>query len=265
MRFIRSLLLAFMLTAASSPFAIAQDDPEVEQLVTEVIATYPHDTAAYTQGLLLHEGIFLESTGKYGQSSLRKVDPQTGEVLQQQRISDQFFAEGLALVEDRLIQLSWREGYAFLWDLETLEPLGIYFYRGEGWGLCYDGVSLYMSDGSQFIYQRDPVSFRVLGEVQVMLNGEPIGKINELECVDDVIYANVYQTDTILRIDKATGQVTGVIDATNLLTPEEREAIIGADAGAVLNGIAYDPENDVFYLTGKFWDKVFEVRFVPAE
>ncbi|HLA45671.1 MAG TPA: glutaminyl-peptide cyclotransferase, partial [Aggregatilineales bacterium] len=161
--------------------------------------------------------------------------------------------------------ITWKNEVAIVYDLETFEPLEVFPYQGEGWGLCYDDEFLYMTDGSEFIYIRDPETFEVVDFRRVTLEGEPASSLNELECVDDEIYANVYQTDEILRIDKATGEVTAAINAFDLLTQEERDTIMGNDSGAVLNGIAYDAENDVFLITGKLWDKLFEVRFVPAE
>jgi glutaminyl-peptide cyclotransferase len=262
------LLLMALLLLASAGLALAQDPAApVEQLQVEVISVRPHSTTAYTQGLLLHDGVFYESDGQYGASSLRRVDPQTGEVLQQVDINQQFFAEGLALVgDDTLIQITWREGFAFIYDRETFQQLGLFFYEGEGWGLCYDGQYLWMSNGSEILYKRDPQFFRVLEEVVVTLEDQALPNLNELECVGDYIYANVYQTEMIYRIDKTTGVVTAAVDASGLLTEAER-ANLGADpdSAAVLNGIAYDPANEVFYITGKLWPSLFEVRFVPTE
>lgn len=234
----------------------------VQELVPEVISERPHDTQAFTQGLLLHEGSFYESTGLYGQSSLREVDPQTGEVLRRIDLSEEFFAEGLALIGDRLLQLTWRENVAFEFNVDTFEFVTGYQYNGEGWGLCYDGEWLYMSNGSDMLTRRDPISFEPREEIPVTLRGEPVFMLNELECVGDAVYANVWQTDFIVQIDKATGNVVAQIDATGLLSPEEEANL---DNGAVLNGIAYDEVNEVFLITGKLWPKVFEVRFVPAE
>lgn len=248
------------------PVAYAQDPTAVESLKVEVIATYPHDITSYTQGLLLYDGTFYESDGQYGASSLRQVDPTTGEVLQQVDLNQQFFAEGLALVnDDTLIQITWRESFAFIFDRTTFAQLGIFFYEGEGWGLCYDGEFLWMSDGSSNLYKRDPQFFRVVETIPVTIEGVPLEKLNELECVGGDIYANVYQTEAIYRIEKSTGTVTAQIDASGLLTEEERANLIAdADTAAVLNGIAYDPDKDVFYITGKSWPSLFEVRFVPA-
>jgi glutaminyl-peptide cyclotransferase len=275
--------------------AAAQETAAVEQLVPEVLDERPHDPRAFTQGLLWHDGLLYESTGQYGRSSLRQVDPGTGEVLLYLPIPEQFFAEGLALVDDYLFQLTWREQIAFRFNLSAFIEgaaleLETFAYEGEGWGLCYDGEYLWMSNGSDTLAQRDPETFEVIEEFRVTLDGVPLSQItsegelivtpvpaapgstpepvrysgqridllNELECVDDSIYANVWQTDYIFRIDRISGAVTGWIDAAGLLTEEER---VGAD---VLNGIVYLPESDTFLITGKYWPKMFEVRFIPV-
>ena len=248
----------------------AQDTPafDVDVLEIEVLNEYPHDPDAFTQGFVYSDGMIYESTGRYGESTLRSVEIETGAVIRNFDVPEEIFAEGLALVDDRLYQISWREQVAIVYELETgleantFEPLGVFQYQGEGWGLCYDGEALYMSDGSPTIAIRDPETFQAIGSYRVTLYGVFVDEINELECVGDELWMNVWNTDTILRADKATGIVTGVIDASSLLTPEERA---GLSSSAVLNGIAYNPDDDVFYITGKLWEKVFEVRFVSSE
>lgn len=231
-------------------------------LVPEVLSVIERDGSSYTQGLLLHEGSLYESAGRTGESRLMEVDPATGEVLREVWLNEQVFAEGLALVEDRLIQLTWTSQIAYFWDLESFQPLGIYLYEGQGWGLCYDGEFLWMSNGSEYLQKRHPNSFRLLEEIPVLLEGQPINNLNELECVGESIYANVYKTDYILEIDPSSGVVNALVDASGLLTEEEWAAL---DRSAeVLNGIAYDAENDLFYITGKYWTKLFTVRFVEA-
>jgi glutamine cyclotransferase len=167
----------------------------------------------------------------------------------------------LALVDDRLIQITWQEGIALVYDRATFRPRGVYFYDGEGWGLCYDGESLYMSDGSDVLTRRAADDFSVIDSIHVTFQGEPVVRLNELECVGDSVYANVWQTNYIVRIDKATGVITAVIDASNLLEPE----LMPDDPQGVLNGIAYDEENDVFLITGKLWSQLYEVTFVEFE
>ncbi|HEV7506617.1 MAG TPA: glutaminyl-peptide cyclotransferase [Thermoanaerobaculia bacterium] len=232
-----------------------------ELLKVKVLATRHHDPAAFTQGLLVHEGSLYESTGLYGSSSLREVDPVSGAVKRKVDVPSEFFAEGLALVDDRLIQLTWKEQKALVYKLDGFASAGDLRYEGEGWGLCWDGKRLVMTDGSDKLTFRDPTTFAFLGEVTVTRAdrmGERVLELNELECVDGVVYANVWQTDEILRIDPLSGRVTAVIDASGLLTPEERQK---AD---VLNGIAWDPQRKIFLITGKLWPKLFEVTFVSA-
>ena len=227
------------------------------EAVPQVLETYPHDKGAFTQGLLLSGGHFYESTGLYGQSTLREVIPQTGEVLREVNVPPQYFAEGLTLVGNRLIQITWKSGKAFVYNLDTFEQTGTLLYSGEGWGICYDGKALQMSDGSATLTRRDPETFAVLGKTEVKLKGQPVTMLNELECVGGFVYANVWQTDTILKI-AANGQVVEEINASNLLTGAER-AQLGPDA--VLNGIAYDAASKTFFVTGKLWPKLLEVRF----
>jgi glutamine cyclotransferase len=238
------------------------DDLSVELLVPEVLSVRPHNTDEWTQGLVWDDGRLFQSTGEFGQSRVQELDPQTGEVLRVYDLPDELYGEGLALVDDQLVQITWQQQVAIYYDLETFEPQQVAQYIGEGWGLCYDGEHLYMSDGSQILYQRDPQTFQVTDAHEVTLLGVPIVKLNELECVEDDVYANVWETDRIVRIDKATGEVNALIDASNLLSPEERAQMSN---GAVLNGIAYNPDDDTFLLTGKLWPSMFEVRFVPGE
>ncbi len=227
-----------------------------EQLRVQVLAVLPHDPSAFTQGLLFHEGRLYESTGRYGSSSLREVERATGQVVRAVDLASNYFGEGLTLVGDRLIQPTWLEHVAFVYDRATFSPLGQFTYPTEGWGICYDGTQLVMSDGSNTLTLRDPGTFAVTRQIGVTLNGLPQAQLNELECVGDHVFANVWLTDTILRIDPRTGIVTAVIDASGLLSPGERA---GTD---VLNGIAYDGSRRTFLITGKLWPKLFEVQFV---
>lgn len=271
--FITLLILALLAGSAAAQTCPCPAVPaEPEPLSIEVLNAYPHDPDSFTQGLLLHEGTFYESAGQYGQSDLRQVEVETGEILRKVELNERFFAEGLTLVTGRtlgatalpdvLIQLTWRERTAIVWSLESFEPVGSYLYETEGWGICFDGERLLMSDGTSNLYVRDPGTFQLMAMIPVLMNGAPVRDLNELECVGGDVYANIWQTDTIVRIDTATGVVTGIIDASSLLTADERAALAG---GAVLNGIAYAPETDTFYITGKLWPRLFEVRFVADE
>jgi glutamine cyclotransferase len=240
--------------AAPAPVAAAPVKP-AEHLKVKVLAFVPHDRRSYTQGLVWSDGMLYESAGQYGQSSLRQVDPKTGKVLRSVPVPRQYFAEGLALVGGQLIQLTWREGIAFVYDVATFGTRNQLPYSGEGWGLCWDGKRLVMSDGSDRLTFRDPATFAATGGVNVALDGQPVERLNELECVDGAVYSNVWQTDQILRIDPQTGRVTAVIDASGLLNWKE------AIQAEVLNGIAYKPETKTFLITGKDWPKMFEVVF----
>ena len=232
-----------------------------QRLGLEVVSAWPHDRSAFTQGLVLSGGLLYESTGLVGESSLREVDPITGQVLRRLDVPPPIFAEGLALVDGRLIQITWQTGVAFVYDLASFEKIGEFHYGGEGWGICYDGQRLVMSDGSSQLFFRDPQTFEPLGQVSVLRDGQPVARLNELECVGDQVYANVWQTDEIVDIERDSGRVVATIDASGLLSTEEIRTRSPDD---VLNGIAYDAESNSFLITGKRWPRLYQVRFVPA-
>ena len=242
--------------SAESATGTPELQPVVRSLRVDVLRELAHERDAYIQGLVWWNGQLFESTGREGESTLRRLDPQTGRVEQRIDVPDQYFGEGLALVDRRLMMLTWRAERALTYDRDSFEPVETFRYRGEGWGLCYDGTRLVMSDGSDRLTFRDPDTFESIGEQRVRLRGQPLHNLNELECVDGAVYANVWEEDFLVRIDPKTGRVTDYIDATGLLRGEDR---IGAE---VLNGIAYDPTAETFYITGKWWPKMFEVRFV---
>lgn len=222
----------------------------------EVVATFPHDPAAFTQGLIYLRGILIESTGLNGRSSLRKVDLESGRVRQQIDLSGEYFAEGMTELGGRLYQLTWQNHVGFVYDLQTFEKQGEFNYTGEGWGLTTDGTSLILSDGSNEIRFLDPATFKVTRTIRVLdHSGQPLARLNELEFVRGEIYANIWQTPYVARIDPATGRLTGVIDFTGLLPPEDRTPTTD-----VLNGLAYDAVHDRLFVTGKNWPKLFEVR-----
>jgi glutamine cyclotransferase len=224
----------------------------------EVAAVFPHDANAFTQGLVFHQGVLLESTGLYGQSTLRKVDLRTGRVLQQVDVPTAYFAEGLAVLDDRAFQLTWQSEKGFVYDLESFRLEREFAYEGEGWGLTTDGHWLILSDGTDQLRFLDPVTFKVRRTIRVRSGDRPVDRLNELEYVKGEILANVWGTDYVVRIHPASGAVTGVIEFTGLLPAGDR----GANTD-VLNGIAYDAAADRLFVTGKRWPKLFEVRLKP--
>jgi glutamine cyclotransferase len=219
-----------------------------------VVSQFPHRADAYTQGLLYEDGRLFESTGLIGRSSLREVELETGSVLRQVDVPREYFAEGLAVVGDRLFQLTWTSQRGFVYDASSLEVVGEFSYPGEGWGLTYDGRQLIMSDGSGQLRFVDPVGFTTLRTVEVKAGDEVVDRLNELEHVDGEIWANVWQTDRIARIDPASGRVVAWIDLAGLLPADEREPLT-----SVLNGIAYDAAAKRVFVTGKFWPSLFEI------
>lgn len=227
----------------------------VESLRVQVHGAIPHDVEAFTQGLLWWNGKLYESTGRRGASELRRLDPASGAIEQRVAIPVFFFGEGLARVGNRLHMLTWQAERSFVFDLASFRRLATNSYRGEGWGLCHDGARFVMSSGANTLTFRDTATFAPIGELAVTLAGAALAGLNELECVGDAIYANVFQRDFIVRIDAATGRVTQRIDASGLLEPT---AAAQAD---VLNGIAYNPHSGRFYVTGKLWPWIFEVTF----
>jgi len=225
----------------------------------EVLRAYPHDPQAFTQGLIYHDGFLYESTGLYGASSLRKVSLETGDVLLRVDLPPTYFGEGLTLWEDTLLQLTWLEGTGFIYDLENFSELGRFSYTTEGWGLTHDGTHLIMSDGSATLYFLDPRNFQVINSVKVTYQGEAIESLNELEYINGEVFANIWLTDDIVRIDPATGAVTGWIDLQGILPDELRTPTTD-----VLNGIAYDPEGERLFVTGKHWPLLYEIRLIPV-
>jgi glutaminyl-peptide cyclotransferase len=220
-----------------------------------VVATFPHDPEAFTQGLVFHDGALVESTGLERHSTLRRVELQTGRVLQKVDVPPYFFAEGLTLFGGKLYQLTWKGEKGFVYDPETFQKSGEFAYTGEGWGLTHDADSLILSDGSDQLRFIDPKDFKVKRTISVSDRGRPIEELNELEYVKGEIYANVWHQDRVARIDPQTGRVLGWIDLSGLLRAGET-----TDPEAVLNGIAYDERGDRLFVTGKLWPKLFEVR-----
>ncbi|MBZ0256274.1 glutaminyl-peptide cyclotransferase [bacterium] len=226
----------------------------VDTVPVEVINSFPHDKEAFTQGLLWDKDSFIESDGQYGESNLRRVNAYTGEVMKQTNLSNQYFGEGCAVIGDKIFVLTWREQTALVFDKTTFERIGEFAYQTEGWGLTSDGQTLIMSDGSSTLYFRDPDTFEILRTLTVKDGAAPVSRLNELEWIEGEIWANVWMTDRIARIDPNDGQVIAWIDASGLLTPDEQTPLTD-----VLNGIAYDALNGRIFITGKRWPRLFEI------
>ncbi len=221
-----------------------------------VVATYPHDRDAFTQGLQFVNGVLYEGTGLNGRSSIRRVKLDTGEVLQKRDIPQQYFGEGITVWKSELFQLTYVTGLAFVYDRQTFAPKRSFHYTGEGWGLTADANGLVMSDGTEYLRFLDPETFAERRRVRVMVGSAPVKQLNELEYVEGEIFANIWQTDYVARIDPMRGRVTGYINLGGLLTPRELATV------DVLNGIAYDTANRRLFVTGKLWPKLFEIRLV---
>ena len=268
-----------MPTATPAPTATATVAPTSAPLTGAytytVLEELPHDVGAYTQGLVYVDGVFYESTGLRGQSTVRRVDAATGQVLGGLQVPDQYFAEGLTLLDGTLYQLTWQSNVGFTYTLDAdgmPVHAGEFRYPTEGWGLTHDGSRLILSDGTDTLYFYDPATFTEVGRIQVHDGDVPVTMLNELEFIDGQVYANVWMTDRIAVIDPADGAVTAWIDLAGLLSDADRTAIIDAWAGAgananwvasnaVLNGIAYDEETGRVFVTGKLWPKVYVVTF----
>ncbi len=248
-----------MVPAPVIPLPDAIDGVVNFALVVEEVV--PHDPSAYTQGLVWDGNRLFESAGRYGESTLREVDPATGEVRRLVRNDPAVFAEGLELIDDRLYQLTWREEVAFVWDAGTFDLLDTFSYEGEGWGLCFDGDRLVMSDGSATLRFRDPADFTETGSVTVVRDGRPVERLNELECLDGLVLANIWQSTEIVVIDPATGAVVGSVTGGATLLEQARAEYENAE---VFNGIAFDEATGRFLVTGKHWPFMFVVRLEPT-
>jgi glutamine cyclotransferase len=262
-----AVLLATVVTAAVAALAtprrvakvpeeIAPKPRDVTLYGYQIVNRYPHDPAAFTQGLVWHDGALYEGTGQLGASSLRKVQLATGKVERQADLAPDLFGEGITIWEGSVIQLTWQHGVALVHDLASFERTRAFRYEGEGWGLTHDGRRLIMSNGSSTITFRDPATFRAIGSIEVVFRGRKLAGLNELEFIEGEIWANVWTTNQIVRIDPSSGNVTGIIDLTGLLSPADQ----GGVRVDVLNGIAYDKKNDRIFVTGKYWPKLYEIR-----
>jgi glutamine cyclotransferase len=242
----------------SAVAATRQDPAPVPVWTYRVVHAWPHDRAAFTEGLFFLRGSLVESTGLNGSSTLRKEDLETGRILQEVSLPAEYFGEGATELGGRIYQLTWQNRKGFVYDAGTLAKLGEFSYEGVGWGLTTDGRSLILSDGTDRIRFLDPAGFRVTRTIEVFNQGQPLRMLNELEFVKGEILANVWQTPFVVRIDPATGRLLGVIDFSGLLLPEDYD-----EHTDVLNGIAYLAAGDRLFVTGKDWPKLFEVRLVP--
>lgn len=242
-------------SGAASQTTPATSDGRARPVSYEIVNSYPHDSTSFTQGLLWRDGGFYESTGMYGHSKLRRLEFPSGKVLKEVSLTDDLFGEGLALVDTRLIQLTWTTHRGFTYDIESFKKLEEFRYDTEGWGLTYDGTNLILSDGSSDLFYLDPHSFKLTKKLAVTMNGQPMLELNELEFIEGEIWSNVWQSDLILRIDPATGRVTSFLNMKNLLAPADRTG-----TEDVLNGIAYDADKKRIFVTGKRWPRIFEIK-----
>jgi len=254
------LIYNSMRPGPANPPAAATDQPpasdgRAQKIAYDVINSYPHDPNSFTQGLVWNGAGFYESTGMYGQSKLRSLEFPSGKVLKETRLAPELFGEGLAQVDKRLIQLTWQSHKGFVYSADTFQVAREFSYETEGWGLTFDGKNLILSDGSSDLFYLDPQTFAVVKKLAVRMNGRPIPELNELEFIDGEIWANVWQTDLILRIDPSTGVVGSFLNLNGILAPADRRG-----TEDVLNGIAYDSEKKRIFVTGKLWPRIFEIK-----
>lgn len=259
-------LTVLVVTVSCAAFPKAGDDehkatPQAVPTYTfRILNSYPHDRDAFTQGLVFENGTLYEGTGLYGRSSLRKVDLETGEVLQLHPLPSEYFGEGITILRDTIIELTWQSHKGFIYDKNSFEMLREFNYETEGWGITNDGKRLIMSDGTATLYVLDPETLKTIGHIQVNDNGRPVDNLNELEYISGQIYANVWQTDNIAVIDPYSGRVTGWIDLSGVLPPQTDGKPVD-----VLNGIAYDAKNGRIFVTGKLWPRLFEIELVRKQ
>jgi glutaminyl-peptide cyclotransferase len=246
-------------TLSPTPTTTPTSEPTPASYTYEIINVYPHDPNAFTQGLVIDEGVMYEGTGLYGESSLRHVDLETGDVLQMHELPGEFFGEGITIFSDKIIQLTWQSQTGFIYDKNSFDVIQNFSYSTEGWGITTDGTQLIMSDGTANLYFLDPETLQTTGQVEVLDGTHPVTRLNELEYINGEVYANVWLTNKIAIINPNTGQVTGWIDLTGIYTPET------SDSNNVLNGIAYDQEGDKLFVTGKRWSQLFQINIIPLE
>ncbi|MFA9409318.1 MAG: glutaminyl-peptide cyclotransferase [Candidatus Dadabacteria bacterium] len=238
-------------------YAQAEDTSNSVVYGYKIINTYPHDTESFTQGLIIDNGFLYESTGLNGRSSIKIVYLETGKAIKSHKLADKYFGEGITIVDDKIIQLTWRSKKGFVYDKDSLKLLRTFSYQTQGWGITYDGKYLILSDGSNILYFMDPKSFVVVGKLEVYDDNGEVSKLNELEYINGEIYANIWGKDLIARINPKTGFVSSWIELDGLLSKEDKKK--GVD---VLNGIAFNPQNGTLLVTGKLWPKIFEIEII---
>jgi len=256
--YLTAILIVAVALVVVAVIIVLLNDTKPVNYTYNVVNVYPHDPNAFTQGLVIEQGVLYEGTGLYGGSTLRRVDLETGNVLQSYVLSNEFFGEGITVFGDKIIQLTWQNQKGFVYDKHSFDLLQEFSYPTEGWGITTDGSQLIMSDGTATLYFLDPETFETVGQVEVHDDG-PVTNLNELEYINGEIYANIWRTDKIAIINPQTGQVTAWIDLTGIYTPES------SDPNSVLNGIAYDAEGDRLFVTGKLWSQLFEIELIAVE
>ena len=224
----------------------------------KIVNTYPHNTNSFTQGLIFDKGVLYESTGLNGRSAVKIVDLKTGKTLKSHELPDNYFGEGIAIIENKIIQLTWRSKTGFVYDKKTLKLIKKFSYQTQGWGITYDGKYLIISDGSAVLYFMDPNTFKVVGTLEVYGDNGKVSKLNELEYINGEIYANIWGIEKIARINSKTGRVTAWIDLSGLLSDQDKKNRVD-----VLNGIAFNSDKGRLFVTGKLWPKLFEIELVP--
>jgi len=247
-------LVVALVISSCSPQPQAASQP-ITIYTYQIVNTYAHDRNAFTQGLAFDNGLLYEGTGQYGNSSLRKVDLATGDVLQMRRLSSDYFGEGITIYDDTIVQLTWESHMGFLYDKNSFNLLRQFSYPTEGWGITYDGERLIMSDGTSLLHFLNPETLETTGYIKVSDNNKPVSRLNELEYISGKVYANVWRTDRIAIIEPQDGRVTGWIDLSGLLRTQDYSGHVD-----VLNGIAYDAQTDRLFVTGKLWPFLFEIK-----
>lgn len=256
----RPFLAACLAVAIVGAAWLVRANAAVPEYTAVIVKTYPHDPGAFTEGLLYYNGFLYESTGRSGHSSIREVRLQTGDVVQQRDLDPNYFGEGIVIWKNRLLQLTWKNEIGFIYDRKTFAPVSTFHYPGEGWALTHDNSHVIMSDGTSDIRLLDPATLGETGRIHVTCDGRDIQRINELEWVKGEIYANVWLTNLIIRINPTTGKIAGLIDLTDLVA-----STVTVTGDNVLNGIAYDAPSDRLFVTGKLWPKLYQIKLSPRQ